>query len=266
MTFAERLRGTYQDASRHRRIIWALALRELATRYGRENIGFLWVIGEPILFCGAVSAMWSVIRPPYEHGIRLVPFLVTGYMPILLVRHILAHGMYAVRVNASLLYHRQVSILHLFFARSLVEFVGVTFAFIVIFCLLAPFGLIDPPKAIHLVYAGWFLLAWISFGLALIFGALFEIFEPIERFVQVITYLLVPLSGAFYMAAWIPAQFRGYVLLLPFINTVEMVRAGFFGEFVQTYYDIPYTIAWAAGLTLLGLGLTAFVRPRVVVE
>src|SRR5580658_8053057 len=123
MTFAERLRGTYQDASRHRRIIWALALRELATRYGRENIGFLWVIGEPILFCGAVSAMWSVIRPPYEHGIRLVPFLVTGYMPILLVRHILAHGMYAVRVNASLLYHRQVSILHLFFARSLVEFV-----------------------------------------------------------------------------------------------------------------------------------------------
>jgi capsular polysaccharide transport system permease protein len=266
MSWSERANTAVADLGRHRRIVWALALRELATRYGRENLGFLWVIGEPLLFCGAVSILWSVVRPPYEHGIRIVPFVVTGYMPILLVRHILAHGMYAVRVNAALLYHRQVSVLHLFFARSLVEFIGVTFAFIVIFCLLAPFGLIAPPEQLHLVYVGWFLLAWISFGLAMIFGALFELFEPIERFVQVITYILVPLSGTFYMAAWIPAQFRGYVLLLPFINTVEMVRAGFFGEFVQTYYNIPYTVSWAAGLSLLGLGLTAFVRGRVLVE
>jgi capsular polysaccharide transport system permease protein len=266
MSLAERLRVTADTAARHRRIIWALSLRELATRYGRENLGFLWVIGEPLLFCGAVSILWSIVRPPYEHGIRIVPFVVTGYMPILLVRHILAHGMYAVRVNAPLLYHRQISVLHLFFARSLVEFIGVTFAFIVIFCILAPFGLISAPQKLHLVYAGWFLLAWISFGLAMIFGALFEIFEPIERFVQVITYILVPLSGTFYMAAWIPAQFRSYVLLLPFINTVEMVRGGFFGEFVQTYYNVPYTLSWAAGLTVLGLVLTAFIRDRVLVE
>ena len=71
----------------HRRIIWALLLRELATRYGRENLGFLWVLGEPLLFCGSVSIMWSIIKPHYEHGIQIVPFVVTGYMPILLVRH-----------------------------------------------------------------------------------------------------------------------------------------------------------------------------------
>jgi capsular polysaccharide transport system permease protein len=266
MTLAERVRSTADEALRHRRIIWALTLRELATRYGRENLGFLWVIGEPLLFCGAVSVLWSIVRPQYEHGIRIVPFVVTGYMPILLVRHILAHGMYAVRVNAPLLYHRQISVLHLFFARSLVEFIGVTFAFMVIFCLLAPFGLISPPHQLHLVYAGWLLLYWISFGLAMIFGALFEVFEPVERFVQVITYILVPLSGTFYMAAWIPPQFRGYVLMLPFINTVEMIRAGFFGEFVQTFYNIGYTAAWAVALTLIGLVLTTFVRNRVLVE
>ncbi|HEY1425660.1 MAG TPA: ABC transporter permease [Caulobacteraceae bacterium] len=266
MSVTERLRATAGLADRQRRIIWALALREVATRYGRENLGFLWVIGEPLLFCGSVSVMWSIIKPSYEHGVRIVPFVVTGYMPILLVRHILAHGMYAVRVNAPLLYHRQISVLHLFFARSMVEFIGVTFAFFVIFAVLAPFGLMEPPSDLALVYVGWFLLGWISFALAMIFGAVFEMFEPIERIVQVITYILVPLSGTFYMAAWIPEAFRGYVLLLPFLNTVEMVRGGFFGEFVQTYYNIPYTLAWAAGLTVLGLLLTAFVRNRVLVE
>ena len=68
------------------------------------------------------------------------------------------------------------------------------------------------------------------------------------------------------MASWIPAEYRGYVLLLPFLNTVEMVRGGFFGEFVRTYYNIPYTVSWAAGLTLLGLALTTVVRNRVMVE
>ena len=44
-------------------VIWALILRELHTRYGRENIGFLWVVGEPILFCGGVAIAWDR-RPP----------------------------------------------------------------------------------------------------------------------------------------------------------------------------------------------------------
>ena len=250
----------------HRRIIWALLLRELATRYGRENLGFLWVLGEPLLFCGSVSIMWSIIKPHYEHGIQIVPFVVTGYMPILLVRHILSHGMYAARVNAPLLYHRQITVLHLFFARCLLELIGVTLAFILITAMLLPFNLIYLPRQLHLVYIGWFLLAWIWFGLAMIFGSIFEMFEPIERFVSVITYILVPLSGTFYMAAWIPARFRHYVLLLPFLNAVEMVRGGFFGPGVPTYYNIPYTIAWAAGLTILGLMMTTFVRNRVFVD
>ncbi len=251
---------------RHRRIIWALSLREVVTRYGRDNLGFLWVIGEPLLFCVAVSGMWSVIRPGNEHGLKVVAFTVTGYMPLLLVRHVLQHGMYALRVNAPLLYHRQISVLHLFVARSIVEVVGVTFAFIVIGAILIPFDLLELPLNLGLVYAGWFLLAWIGFGLALIFGALFELFEPIERFVTVITYLMVPLSGAFYMAAWIPSPYRAYVLMIPFVNTEEMVRGGFFGPAVHVYFDIPYTIGWALGLTLLGLILSTFVRSRVHIE
>lgn len=263
---AARLETAKVAFARHQRIIWALALREIVTRYGRENLGFLWVIGEPLLFCAGVSVMWSVIKPTYEHGIRVIPFVVTGYMPILLVRHVMQHGMYAVRVNAPLLYHRQISVLHLYIARCTVELVGVTFAFVAIAAILMPFGLLDPPKDLYLVYTGWFLLAWMSFGLAMIFGALLELFEPIERFVALITYMMVPLSGTFYMAAWIPEPYRDDVVLIPFLNTVEMVRGGYFGTVVHTYYNIPYTIAWGAGFTMLGLIMSSLVRKRVHVE
>jgi capsular polysaccharide transport system permease protein len=250
----------------HRRVIWALLMRELSTRYGRDNLGFFWVICEPLLFAGSVSVLWSVIKPPFEHGIHVVPFVITGYLPIILVRHMLSHGMNFVRVNADLLYHRQITVLHLFIARVGLEFIGVTLAFICIFFVLWAMGLMKPPERLALVYMGWLILAWISCGLALIFGALGELYEFMERFVSVVTYILVPLSGTFYMVAWVPAEFRRWVLVLPFIHPIEMIRGGFFGEFVPTYFNAAYASAWAAGFTLLGLVLTQFVRGRVEVE
>lgn len=39
------------------RVIGALLMREIHTRYGRESIGHLWVIGEPMLFCVGVAIM-----------------------------------------------------------------------------------------------------------------------------------------------------------------------------------------------------------------
>jgi capsular polysaccharide transport system permease protein len=255
-----------RGARGHLRIVWALMLRELSTRYGRDNIGFLWVIAEPLLFAAGVLALWDVARPPYEHGLRVLPFVITGYMPIILVRHMISHGMNCVRANRELLYHRQIAILHLFLARLALEFVGVSLAFIVIFTILHAAGQMDLPAQLQLVYGGWVILSWTSFGLALIFGSLAEMFDYVERFVSVITYILVPLSGTFYMAAWLPPGFRRMALYLPFLHSVEMIRAGFFGEFVPTYFSPAYACAWAAGFTVVGLALARGVRDRVEIE
>jgi len=187
-------------------------------------------------------------------------------MPIILTRHMIGHVMNCVKANQGLLYHRQITVLHLFIARGALEFIGVTLAFLVIFSLLALFGQMALPAQLPLVYAGWFLLAAISFGIAMIFGALAQIVEFVERFIAVITYVLVPLSGTFYMAAWLPERLRHWVLYLPFLHCVEMIRAGFFGEFVPTFYSIPYAAAWAAGLSLVGLALLQAVRDRVEIE
>ena len=261
-----RLGGAAREARSHASIIWALLLRELATRYGRSNIGFLWVVAEPLMFCAGVLALWTVIRPPYEHGIRILPFVITGYMPIILVRHMVQQAVNCVRANTALLYHRQVTVLHLFVARLTLEFVGVSMAFLVVCVVLGLFGQLAAPVRLDLVYGGWFLLAWIAFGLALLVGALSQIVEVIERFVSLMTYVLVPLSGTFYMAAWLPPAYRDSVLYLPLLHPVEMVRAGFFGDSVHTYYSAPYAAAWAAGLTLIGLLLMRFVRRRIEVE
>ncbi|HEV7159116.1 MAG TPA: ABC transporter [Caulobacteraceae bacterium] len=251
---------------RHARILWALIMRELSTRYGRDNIGFLWLLGEPLIFTFGVLIMWNVIRPAYEHGIRISAFVVTGYMPLILVRHLISHGVNSVRANVPLLYHRQITVLHLYVARLSLEVISVTLSFAVAVGVLMILGLMEAPADLPLIYIGWFVLGWIAFGIALILGAIAEVFEYVERFVQLFTYILVPLSGTFYMVAWLPPQYRSTVLKIPFIHCIEMIRAGFFGPFTPTFYTFSYPIAWAAALTLAGLFLLRFVRDRIDVE
>jgi capsular polysaccharide transport system permease protein len=250
----------------HSRIIGALFMRETITRYGREGLGFLWMIGEPLIFCLGVMGLWAVVKPEYEHGVRVAPFVMTGYMCLLLFRHIVGYSLNALQANVGLMHHRAVKPLHIYISRALMEFVGGTVAFIIVYAILLILGSVDIPNDILLLYSGWLILFWFSTGLALTFSAISIRFEVVERIVPVFMYLMIPLSGAFIMVDWLPQAYQKYYLLIPMPHTVEMVRAATFGEFVPTHFNPWYPIAWAAGLTFLGLVLLASARSRVDVE
>lgn len=250
----------------HSRIIGALLLREVVTRYGRKGIGFLWVVGEPLMFCLGVLALWTLIKPEYEHGVRVAPFIMTGYMCLLLLRHTISYSVTAVQANTGLLHHRKISILHIYLSRSILEFAGATVAFVVVYALLLILGAVELPRDVVLLYSGWLLLWWFATGLALVFSGLAMEFEVMERIVPVLMYLMIPMSGAFIMASWLPDRWRSLFLLIPLPHTIEMVRAGVFGEFVPTYYDPVYVMVWAASLNCLGLLLLARAKKRLEVE
>lgn len=252
--------------SRQSRIVSALILRELVTRYGRRGLGFAWVIGEPLMFCLGVIAIWTVARPEYEHGLRMGPFVMTGYMCLLLLRHQITLSLSALQANVGLLHHRGIAILHLYMARNLLEFLGATAAFVAVYAVLMVLGQVSLPQDWLLLYAGWFILAFMAMGLALILAALALRFEVMERIVPLFTYILIPVSGVFFMVAWVPAAYREAFLLVPLAHPVEMVRAGVFGEFVETHFDPLYALTWAAGLNVAGLLLLGGARERIDAE
>jgi capsular polysaccharide transport system permease protein len=263
---SSRFTSAVQAWRAHGRILWALLMRELATRYGRNDLGFLWVLAEPMLFALAVAALWSAIRPPFEYGVKVAAFTITGYMPLILIRQTTSFVVNSVKVNHALLYHRQITPLHLFISRFLMEFLGITLAYVIVVLILNIMGFMAPPKDPLILIFGWVLLAWLVFGLALIMGALAEIFDFVERFVQVLTYVLIPLSGAFFMVSSLPPVYRKYVLVLPFIHCFELMRRAYFGEFLRAEFNIPYVFAWVGAFLLLGLILVQFVRDRVEVD
>ena len=107
-----------------KRVIGALFMREFMTRWGRRNLGFAWLFAEPLVFAFPVIAMWSMIRSRVEHGLPMIAFVWSGYLPLLIFRHVTGHALYAIKSSAAMLYHRHVTPLDLFVGRQGLELVG----------------------------------------------------------------------------------------------------------------------------------------------
>src|SRR5260370_3281629 len=108
MAFAE-FRLLWRALVLQKRVLGALFMREFMTRWGRKNLGFAWLFAEPLVFALPVIFMWSMIRAPIDRGLPMIPFIWSGYLPLLLFRHVTGNSLYTVKFNGAMLYHLQVT-------------------------------------------------------------------------------------------------------------------------------------------------------------
>ncbi|SMC99959.1 ABC transporter permease [Novosphingobium sp. B1] len=249
-----------------RRVIHALMIRELVTRFGRENIGFLWIMVEPLLFAGLVATVWRFMKGPEEHGVGIIAFIVSGYIPITLFRHGMSRSVSIFISNSSLMYHRQIKILDFIFVRFIIEFLGGAMGYVFIASILIVFNEFPVPANIGLLIAGWMVYAVFTLSICFIVAPLSEISEVMEKFIPVITYIMVPFSGLFTMASWLTPTMREYLLWSPFVNAMEMMREGIWGNKITAYYNVWNPIICSAVAATIGLALCRHVRRTLTVE
>src|SRR5215469_8377336 len=87
------------------RVLHALLMREVITRFGRQNLGVLWLVLEPMIFTVGVASIWTAQGMNHGRGIPIVAFAVTGYSSVLMWRNSASRSAHAIRENKSLLFH-----------------------------------------------------------------------------------------------------------------------------------------------------------------
>jgi ABC-type polysaccharide/polyol phosphate export permease len=249
-----------------RRTIWALVLREMLTRYGRHNIGFLWLFVEPMLFTLGVTALWTATKSVHGSNLPIVAFALTGYSSVLLWRNMPSRCIGAMAPNLSLLYHRNVRPIDIYLSRLLLEAAGATMSFVFLTIFFIFIGWLELPEDALQVAGGWLMLAWFGFSLALFLGALSEVSETVEKLWHPAAYFTFPLSGAAFLVDALPEAAQKFVLLLPMVHGVEYLREGYFGSQITAHYDLLYMAVINTVLTLFGLAQVAKVSRIVVPE
>lgn len=238
-----------------RRVIGALVLREMLTRYGRNNIGFLWLFMEPLLFTLVVISVKAARIGVYGSDISGVAFAVTGWPALMLWRNMPNRCTGAVKSNRTLLHHRQVTIPDLFFARIVVEFMAASTSFVFVTAGFYAVGRLMAPEDILKVVSAWFLLGWFGAGLALTIASLSDRFVIIDNLWRPMSYVMMPLSGIAFLVDSLPPSYQNIVLWVPMLNCVELLRDGWFGSLFHAHYDIGYVIVFNLCLSFVGLAL-----------
>jgi capsular polysaccharide transport system permease protein len=237
-----------------RRVVGALIMRETYTRFGRENLGFAWIFGEFLVFALPIIAMWRLVRGPYQHGIMVVPFVWSGYLPILLFRHMGQRMLYAARGNMALFYHRNVTPFDAILSRMAIEIIGNYGAAVFAYLLLYWIGVVRWPRDMPLLFLGYFYMTWWCVAVGLVIAAFSERTPIFEKVWSPISYMYLAASGFPYMAAWLPGWLRPTMLaVMPSLPCYEMIRGGIFGLALRVYYDIPQLSFTLAAITLFGL-------------
>ncbi|MGB3797141.1 MAG: capsule biosynthesis protein [Alteraurantiacibacter sp.] len=246
-------------------VVKALMIRELVTRFGRENIGFLWVMAEPLLFAGLVGIAWTFMRGPEYHGISVIAFVISGYIPLTFLRHSFGRCAKIFQANSSLLYHRQVKVLDFILVRVVIEAIGAMMAYLFAGIVLIFLGIFPLPSNVGALVAGWFIYVFFVFAVCLLLAPLSEMSEVVEKLVPISVYISIPFSGVFNMASWLPPNIREALMWSPLVSGMELMRYGLFGPVVTPYYDLSKALGVSLACLLVGLILCRRVRRTLTV-
>jgi len=266
-TPAPSLRPIVEGWRVQRRVIGALILRELHVRFGRRNLGYLWLFAEPLLLGLAISTVHALrdrgLGP--RSTVSVFAFFAIGYSLYYMFRAIVGRSTGCLAGSRPLLYHRIVTPLDMVSARHLLEGAACTVVVILMsFAVAAVEGLVpdDPMKMLVAVL----LMMWLCHGLALLVAAGAERWEIVDRLTHPLIYLQLPFSGVFFLVDWLPGPLQELALYNPTVHIFELLRDGQFGENVNTTYDLAYVVGFAMAFHFLGLCAMRAVRPHMLME
>ncbi len=246
------------------RVVQALILRETRTRFGKQQLGYLWAFLEPGLFIATFYLAFLVAGRKLPMGMDIVTFITTGLVPFQMFRSIINRSMTAVKANSSLLTYPAVRHLDLHIARFVLE--TVTFS-VIIGVILGTHGILFPelfavPDPLR-VLAGLLGCALLGFGAGLLLASAAVLFPSVERVQSAILRPLFWISGVFFTANGLPPAARELLMWNPVLHAVEIIRDGFFSTYRSEHSDPTYLALWIVAMIAMGLVAETIARDRL---
>lgn len=252
-----------RGARMQQRVIGALIIRELGGRFGRYYFGYVWLFIEPMLLGAAIGLLHYWRDRPTAFG--PFEFFAIGYILFFVFRGILNRAPSAIPGNQALLYHRHVTLPDIFFARHIIECIACAGVLILmLFGLYVVDGSI--PESPIKIAAAMALMALLSQGLAFLWASMSYAVDVAGRFLQAITFLILPIGGLFFLVEWLPVWAQEIILWIPTVHIFELLRDGQFGSRFRAIYDLYYVAGWIVVTHLLGLAALRITRQRIGLE
>ena len=233
---------------RQRRLIWAMAKREITDRYAGQMLGAVWAVGHPLILMAVYVFVFGYVFRTRIGGTHELPldyttYLLSGLVPWLCVQESLNKAPTSVTANTSLVkqvvFPTEVLPVKSVLASLVTQLVSTA---ILVVYVLASYGSL--PLTYLLLPVALIIQVTQVIGLALMLAALGVYLRDLKDLVQVGTLVSMYLLPVFYLPAMVPSLFRPLLYANPFSYTVWIYQdLCYFGR-------IEHPIAWVVAAVL----------------
>lgn len=241
-------------------VIRALLIREIASRFGKYRLGFLWLMLEPIL---GVLMLGLIIGPIAERSVPEIPyvfFLLNGFLLLQLFTGSMNLGSDAITSNVGLLVYPSVQIIDPLLARFIYGLITTGFSYVV-FCVVSLcLGVGMSLDNLHIILAAY-LITWVSgCGFGLICGIAAVHYKETEKFVKVFQRPLVFVSAVLHPTNVLPTEIKELMFYNPLVHTIELSRNALFPFYRVDGANLYYPAGFA--IIIFAIGITYFRNNR----
>ncbi|MEM9783209.1 MAG: ABC transporter permease [Pseudomonadota bacterium] len=246
------------------RVLFALMVREMTSRYGRTAGGFVWAFLEPLGTVLLLSLVFSQIARHPPLGSNYPVFFASGYMAFHIYMDIARSVSLAARTNRTLLSFPIVTVLDTIIARFLLQLITNITTFSIIMTLIIVTQ--DASVGIDLtqVFMAIAIAALLGLGVGAMNNALFALSPSYERVFGIVNRPLFLISGVFFLYEHLPAGAQALVIWNPLIHLTAIMRRGFYPYYEAAWVQPMIVALFGLGCLLLGILLTRAMRPRLL--
>lgn len=247
------MQGTLESAfTTQARVLGALMLRDMRTRFGRSHWGFLIAVGWPFAHIFMIVGIMVFRGLPTPLGYSVTLFVTTGLVPFIGFMYMSRKLMESILQNKPLLFFPHVKTTDILIARSIVEVVVFFASSILCFVLVFILG-IDPLPA-YPVEALMALLGTIvvSLGIGSINACIISFFVPYAMGYVLFIIGLYSLSGVFFVPEYLPPQVFDILSWNPLMHCVIWFRSAFYPGYGV---NVEKAYIFTCGFALLAIGL-----------
>lgn len=243
------------------RVVGALMLRDVQTRFGAKSANYIVAILWPLGHIVILLLIYSITGRAAPVGNSAPRFFATGLIPFVMFNYSSRMLMLSVMMNRPLLGLPVVKLSDIILSRAILESIT-SFIVIAIFCFIL-YGLdIDiVPEDPQVAVTAMFFTLVMSLGLGIINSAL-VILMPFWIFGYVLMVIVFYItSGIVFDPEQVPERFQYVLSWNPLLQSVTWFRSAYYPGLGEHILDRQYLIVF--GLVAFGLGLAAerFLRP-----
>lgn len=246
-------RATQTVTSRRARVLSALVLREMSTRYGKSHFGYIWAVVEPVTYVAIFSVLFSFLSRHPPLGQSFPVFFATGIMIFFFYRGVADMTSVAYANNRSLFTFPDVTLLDSVLARGFLEFVTRALVAVIVLTGVIWFADFDAIYDIRPLLFAPLICAATGLGIGMINCILFNLSASYQRAFSVIMRPQMILSGVIFIPERLPAGGREIILWNPLVHMVAYFRTGFYPTYRADYINFEMMIGLPLALLIIGL-------------